>query len=156
MGRRSAPKGRLSLRFSRVELGMLVILLAIVVAGLLGGFSVGSAAEQLLREGRCVPARASGPGWLHSHRGGNSADLQYELDGQRHTGTLYFPSDRVSVGTIVTICVRDGEPATFAVRLDQSYGTSVNLWLRETLGLLLAAMAFVGLMVLLSQHEWRV
>lgn len=160
MGRRSLPERRFSLRgalrFGPVEAAIAVGALALtVVFGLLSARAAGTATE-LVREGRCVEAQVTRAGAEGSLRLGRSARISYVVDNRRYDATLRYDGDgRLRTGSSVQICVGSDDPATFAVDSAPLTGESTNLWLRRLVGNIVSGLGGVGLLVVLSTHQWR-
>ena len=156
MGKRSAPKGRLALRFDALEVVVMVVALVIIAAGWSFLFSQVSRAERILGDRSCVEAEVTRSGSSHSFRFGRSASVAYVVDDRGYGGTLHYDADRLAVDSHMIICTDPHDPTTFAASIGNVTGMSTNLWLRYTFGGVASAVALVCLIVLLSRHEWRV
>ena len=160
MGRRSAPKGRFSLRrgmrFEPLEAVIAVAAFVVFAGGLLVSLSEIRAIADLTEHGRCVDAQVVTSGSSNSLRLGRSAGITYAVGGVRYDVAIHYDSDQpLPPHSALEICTAEADPATFAVDDRDVSGSSTALWLRGVVGDPVSAVGLVVFGLVVGKHQWR-
>lgn len=158
MGRRSSPQGRLSLRkatrLQRLEAVVVTLSVLLLAAGVLTIITETRTTNRL-HHGTDVTATIVSAGSYHSLRLGRFARLSYTAQNEPFTRTVHYDGPLLRQGRVIAIRVDPGNPESLVIRSADITGRSVDLWLRAVIGSIVAAVGVAGLLIFMSNHQWR-